>query len=414
MIPGGSPPPSIMVQSPSRAEDESEDEPKSQTTSTIWRDPVKLAISVATIAAGFAVLFLVFLIIVVAKESPPTGAIIIALVMLLLSTVFGCCAFQLFMVKQRAITTKRRSMPILFGLARLITWEQNEGLILLRDKKISDTIYGPKSGGGIHIIYPLLGEELRAQVPLTLQLTWFRDERVLTRESIQLVVKVAIWWEIRDLEAYFYRIDREVHSIDDRDIPRATPIPSQGTVTRANPTKRGPLAIAEVWVRTVAEVCLRKLITGSSLFLMLSESEGTNSATAEVVPEQLKAEIRSRLNGYGLEIDRVEIQEVQLPSAIQKAVHEVWVAASAKTKSKHDAEATRHRLQVLVDLLGQDNAALREVVDRLPAGAFLGNNPFAPILAQLGALGAAPVAAAVGALVPKAVPTARPVSPDKT
>jgi regulator of protease activity HflC (stomatin/prohibitin superfamily) len=413
MIPGGSPSPSLMVPSPVGEDVEPEDESKLQTTPTLWRDPVKLALSVATIAGCFAVLFLLFLSIALSKEPPPVGLLVIAVVMFVLSAVSGCCALQLFTAKQRVITTKRRSVPVFFGLARLITWEQNEGLILLRDKKISETIYGPKSGGGIHIIYPLLGEELRAQVPLTLQLTWFRDERVMTRESIQLVVKVAIWWEICDLEAYFYRIDREVHSLDDRNLPRAVPIPGEGVVTRASPTLRGPLAIAEVWVRTVAEICLRKLITGTSLFLMVSKSEGTNSATAEVVPEQLKTEIKSRLNGYGLEIERVEIQEVQLPAAIQQAVHEVWVAASVKTKSKHDAEATRHRLQVLVDLLGRDNAALREIVDKLPAGAFFGCNPFAPIIAQLGALGAASGVAAVGALLPPATSSVLPSPPSK-
>jgi hypothetical protein len=94
-----------------------------------------------------------------------------------------------------------------------------------------------------------------------------------------------------------------------------------------------------------------------------------------------------------LKIDRVEIQEVQLPKEIQKAVDEVWIASTLPTKSQHEAAAQRHRLQVLVDLLGRDNAALREIVERLPEGALLGTNPIAPIIAQLGALRPAPVPA---------------------
>lgn len=51
-------------------------------------------------------------------------------------------------------------------------------------------------------------------------------------------------------------------------------------------------------------------------------------------------------------------------------------------------------------------------MDKLPDGTFLGNNPFIPIIAQLGALGAASVApSATGALVPaSASPSLPPCS----
>ena len=188
---------------------------------------VKLSLAAASFTAFWVLIFFLCVLILAAKDSTPVFLIVVMVVAFVLAAVGVSLTFQLFAAKQRAIAGK--SVPLLFGFARLITWEQNEGLILLRDKRIAELIYGPKSGGGLRIIYPVLGEELRAQVPLTLQLTWFKDERVLTRESIQLAVKVALWWEVHDLEAYFYRIDREVHAGEDRGIPGA------GTVTAALP-----------------------------------------------------------------------------------------------------------------------------------------------------------------------------------
>jgi hypothetical protein len=90
-------------------------------------------------------------------------------------------------------------VPLLFGLAQLITWEQNEGLILLKDKRIKELIYGPRDGGGIRIIYPVMGEELKEHLRLTLTLSHFHDKNIQTREAIRLTVKVALWWKVVDL-----------------------------------------------------------------------------------------------------------------------------------------------------------------------------------------------------------------------
>lgn len=391
----------------------------------LWRDPVKLAFAVAGFGLFWFFLFALLLVIALAKESTHAVLIVLIAVSFVAATVSGHLTVQLFAAKQRAIAGK--PVTLFFGLGRLLTWEQNEGLILLRDKAIAELIYGPKSGGGLRIIYPVLGEELRAQVPLTLQLTWFRDERVLTRESIQLVVKVAIWWQVADLEAYFYRIDQEVHSLNDRNVPGA------GVATAARPTPRGRLGIAEVWVETLAETCLRKLISDTSTFLIVSKRASSHlhvetdhtprpgvrpdvadltPATPDVIADQLKDQLGPRLKAYGLMIDRVEIQEVQLPPAIQKAVDEVWVASTLPTKSGHEAQAQRNRLQVLCDLLGPQAAAMSEIVGKLPEGAYMGN-PLAALqslFAQLGGMGAPAVPPGGATMLPAPVPPPVPWS----
>lgn len=412
---------------PPAGEAEPEDEQSPRTMPLFWRDPVKLSLSVACICGGSALLFVIFIALAFARESPSVGLVLIAMVLFVVSVFSGVVAFQLLVAKQRAIAAKGRPVPLFFGLARLITWEQNEGLIFLRDKRIAETIYGPKSGGGLRIIYPLLGEELRAQVPLTLQLTWFRDERVLTRESIQIVVKVALWWEVLNLEAYFYRIDQEVHALKDKGRP------GEGTATAALPTPRGRLGIAEVWVETLAESCLRKLISDTSTFLIISkraashlhvesshaprvgdpsDTEDLKPATPDVIAEQLKQELQPRLESYGLKVDRVEIQEVQLPPAIQQAVDEVWIASTLPTKSAHEARALEHRLEVLCRMLGKEAVGVSEIMGKLPPGAFMGN-PLSWLPGVLEQIAEASKGSSPPMLPPAASPVALPTPPSR-
>lgn len=146
------------------------------------------------------------------------------------------------------------------------------------------------------------------------------------------------------------------------------------------------MPIAEVWVRTLVEACLRKLISNTSTFLIVSkqaadglhvEPGSATAATPDVIAHQLHADLAPRLEGYGLCLDRVEVQEVQLPPQIQQAVDDVWVASTLPKKSGYEAtaEATalEKRLNVLVNLLGRDAAGVSEIVGKFPPGALVGN-----------------------------------------
>jgi regulator of protease activity HflC (stomatin/prohibitin superfamily) len=360
---------------------------------------VKLALAAGGWCIFWLVVFLVCYLLTLNRKSVPPVINAFLVISVILAVLSGYFSLQLFTAKQRAINSKQHCVPLLFGLARLVTWEQNEGLIFLRNKRIEHQIYGPVHGGGLRIIYPFLGEELRGRVPLTLQLTWFQDERVLTRESIQLSVKMGIWWQVDDLEKYFYTIDHEVHAFEDQ-----TPsIPGPDVVTYVEPSEAGPRDIAEIWVLSMAESCLRGLISGTSAFLIVSKHaasclrvEGdnpTNSlgsddytpATPDVLAHKILAELQPQVNQYGLRINRIEIQEVQLPASIQQAVDDVWVASTQPAKTGYEAEALRKRLIVLCDLLGKEAVAAQEIVKSLPTGSLLGN-PLATLQMMLDTL----------------------------
>ena len=175
-------------------------------------------------------------------------------------------------------------------------------------------------------------------------------------------------------------------------------------------------------METLAESCLRKLIAETSTFLIISKRAASHlhlgaggdsatdltPATPDVIAELLKKELQPRVEGYGLSIDRVEIQEVQLPPAIQTAVDEVWIASTLPTKSGHEAQALQNRLKVLVESLGQGNAAMVEMLDKMPKGMHLGGPQMLPtFLAQLGVpfLPTVPVAPAPAGVIPPASPS---------
>jgi hypothetical protein len=124
----------------------------------------------------------------------------IAILILFVGGVLALGFIRLLVAKPLAIRDHRKSVDLFWGLLQLVLWEQNEGLVFLKNKTASEVIYGPEHGGGTRYIYPMLGDELRVRVPLTLRLTSFEDENILTRESIRIYMKVATWWRISDLQ----------------------------------------------------------------------------------------------------------------------------------------------------------------------------------------------------------------------
>ena len=253
-----------------------------------WRSLPSLTYTMLGITGLFLALAFSLLIAALASSRTPTFVAILALLFGLVALLCGALAVQLLLAKQRAIAGK--NVSILFGLGRIVVWEQNEGLVFQRDKRISDIVMGTEQGGGLRIIYPLVGEELKSRVPLSLQLTWFEDQRVLTREAVQLTVKIAIWWSIDNLEKYCFQIENSVNSLDNTRRPGG----NYGRFPVARPIDRK--STAEVWIQTLAESCIRQLISETSTFLIVSKRASSglpfemvhgNSLSGELVDSSL-------------------------------------------------------------------------------------------------------------------------------
>jgi regulator of protease activity HflC (stomatin/prohibitin superfamily) len=324
--------------------------------------------------------------------------------LLLVVVAFVVGGLQVLLAKSTAIRKRKNQVNLFWGLVKLVLWEANEGLVFLKNKRISDVVFGPKEGGGTKYIYPIFGEELRVRVPLTLKLTRFQDQNVLTRESTRLFMKVAIWWRVQDLERYYYLIDKQVHVMTDE--------PARGGILDVLPAddRQAQQDAAETWILTLAESCIRKLVSQSTTALVVSknalsymhiedqvrpavygsggsqEKSGTRLRPARAttsqeraVPETLADEIHAMLEPkaeeYGLEIDRVEVQEVRLPQELQEALDRLFRSHLLPAQSEQESKARQIELQAVANVLGVESVALSEVMKQFRGSTYIGGFP---------------------------------------
>jgi len=328
------------------------------------------------------------------------GAVLLAVALFFAGTLLKL-VFDLATAKARAIERGEREVKLFFGFVKLVLWEQNEGVLFLRNKKISEVVYGPQRGGGMKYIFPILGDEWKVHVPLTLQLSVFEDDRILTREAIQLYVKIAFWWRIKDkdgLEKFYLLLAREVRQATDRGYERVRDYrPARTPGPRRDP-RRSELDAAERWMRTIIESCLRKLVSRQSVAFIISREASAylqvdrhpdqSTALAQIdapaaTPDRLAASVQVDLARdaatYGIEIERVEVQEVRLPSDIQREIDKVWKSALAPAQSKPEAEAIamriRAQLEAVAQTVGKDAAAAGHVMGQMGNMQIVGGLP---------------------------------------
>jgi hypothetical protein len=97
--------------------------------------------------------------------------------------------------------------------------------------------------------------------------------------------------------------------------------------------------------------------------------------TPDVIAQDVHERLQPKAQSYGLEIDRVEAQQVELPENIQRAVDNVWIASTMPMKSEHEARALRIRLEQLAAVIGKDAVAVNEVMKNFRGAAAYGSVP---------------------------------------
>src|ERR1700744_3410384 len=86
-----------------------------------------------------------------------------AFAVLLVIAATGYAAFQAFrLLSARGRALKSKDVVIWNGFARIVSWNPNEGVLFLKNKQIDFLDDNPNDGGGIRIIFPILGEEIVA------------------------------------------------------------------------------------------------------------------------------------------------------------------------------------------------------------------------------------------------------------
>src|SRR5258708_13843058 len=96
----------------------------------------------------------------------------------------------LLFAKYHAVKFGKSEVNLFNGWVKLILWLPKEGIVVLRNKRVM--FVDEKGEGGTRYIYPVRGDELRERVPLGVQMLTWEDDRILTRESLQIHMKVVV------------------------------------------------------------------------------------------------------------------------------------------------------------------------------------------------------------------------------
>jgi len=294
---------------------------------------------------------------------------VIAFVLLLV--LFGWLLPFLF-ARYNAVKGNKTEIDLLGGWVKLILWQPNEGVVILRNKNVVHV--DEKGKGGIKYIYPIRGEELRARVPLTIRMLTWEDDKVLTRESLQIHMKVVVWWNVSNIAKYVFDIDRSVHLNEEH-------------------AEIGLLESSEAWLMAITESTIRVLASKASATQMISsattkylnvhhnnggnEQEPESVQTiSETIAHQLHDELNRKVSGYGININRIEIQAIRLSAEVQQAIDKVWLAFLKPVQSEQEARARQIELEATARVLGTDAVALNELLKNFQGSNFMFLPPF--------------------------------------
>ena len=292
------------------------------------------------------------------------AVIIITFLVLLLPFLFA---------RYNAVRDKKTEIDLLGGWVKLILWQPNEGVVVLRNKNV--VFVDKELKGGIKFIYPIIGEELRARVPLTIRMLTWEDDKVLTRESLQIHMKVVVWWNVSDIKKYVFDIDRSIHLNEKH-------------------TEIGLLESSESWLMALTEGTIRVLASKASATQLISsattgylnvhhKNDGQQETVAEsvqtiseTIAHQLRDELNRKLSSYGININRVEIQAIRLSVEVQEAINKVWLAFLKPVQSEQESRARQIELEATARVLGTDAVALNELLKNFKGTNFTFMPPF--------------------------------------
>jgi regulator of protease activity HflC (stomatin/prohibitin superfamily) len=314
-------------------------------------------------------------------------------------------AWRVIRANQRVLHLK--SVPMLWGLVRLVAWDPVEGVLFLRNKSLGFCDDDLNDGhGGIRFMYPVLGEELALRVPLEVQTLRFADEKVLTREYLSVTVRGSMKWRIVDMKKFYLLVSRELrttgeHTGRDRHgdaVSRSyqtttSPDGSPGDRHESVRDTTGELLAAAIeWLRLFAEEQTRLVISRVSSGLLIAdrlshevpEVSGAlqGQVGAAVAPAAGAARdwtgatdglaktifqtIAARVGDFGIQVEDVTLQEIRLPDEIVSECVRACKTAYLPLINQRQATKRRAELGAEVDLLGKEVVGTREVVAAAP------------------------------------------------
>jgi regulator of protease activity HflC (stomatin/prohibitin superfamily) len=288
--------------------------------------------------------------------------------------------------RSRAFKSGERAVSVWFGLGWLVLWNPGETFVFQKNKKFQDV---GDAEGDLRTVYWFRGEQFVGPIPLRTGLLDWEDQQVLTREAQPLAIKVAVWWKISDPRAYAFQISTD------------RPQTSQIRVTHNLLLDDAAVqTTVKHWIAVLTESAVRAQVNQLSVADVVSaqatqflQEVGENGKSAhsaalgqlfEPAMEEALKTIQGKAKGYGIQVERLEVQHVHLPPEIQEAINDTRKAFLSPIKSEREAEAVKIRLEKLAQVLGKDTVGLNELMKNLQGAQIM--TPFnfmAPLFAGL-------------------------------
>ena len=326
---------------------------------------------------------------------------------LVITTVLSVAAVDLLRAKRKALNGG--NADAWFGVLHVAAWDPTEGILFLKDKKLDYVDSNPNDGGGIRLVFPYHGEEEACRVPLEVQTSEYSDEKVLTREYVPLKMTGTIYWRIVEVAKFYLLVSREIHKVDDRGGHRVLqPEAETRERGRLRTGTAHQLEAAEEWLRLIAEEQTRSVVSRVRTGLLVAEeiaaalppglreqlapvakqeqvafadsiaasspsSSKSYRSAAEGLGDAIRHAMASIAPQFGIQVDRVSLQEARLPEEILAKAAEACTTAyqtlMAHRQATADqmefaaqAEGRRMHLAGEAEVIGKDAVAKREVV----------------------------------------------------
>jgi hypothetical protein len=255
-------------------------------------------------------------------------------------------------------------------MSEWVLWDPGETVVLLRNKVMVPMAVKPQQGG-IATISAWRGEEYRGRISSKTQLFAWRSEQILTADGLPIRFRLGIWWRIIEPQRYVSRIASEYHD-------------------QGEHQKDSLLGAAEVWLEKLAAGTLREQVSKlpsarvissrAEPFLEVRQSEESDQLSFAREIEATRASLDAKTRAYGINVERIEVQELELPAVFPKTIAEMRrahiepglanlesTAYAIRANAKTDVEM--RRLGMLADVIGKPAVATKEILKEVDMGA---------------------------------------------
>ncbi|MGD0345132.1 MAG: SPFH domain-containing protein [Terracidiphilus sp.] len=276
--------------------------------------------------------------------------------------------------KFRAFRLGLKRSPFWGGNAEWIFWDPGETVVLLEQKKL---VPMKDRDGGYRTISAWKGQEYKGRISYKTQFSTWRSDPIITSDGLAVSLGVGIWWRIVDAGLYVSRIAADYHEGDHH-------------------TGENLAEAAEFWIKKLAAGTLREEVNQLPAEKLISPYVEAylqvNSGSNDGLPFEQKRvpnfsdqlgkaqdELKKKTIEYGIEIERLEVQELILPPVYQQKLEAVRIAFLEPTQAAALTKAQVIALEGLAGVIGKEKVGLIEVLKHVDLSR-LNMNPFTGVV----------------------------------